>query len=295
MRMVSSRFWEGGRQSPRHGQVPQHLGAPVAQGHGQERVRDELVRRGGVAVAQELVVRISVGLRQEGHKVRRGLRPREVIGEGGRYGIVGLLSRVVPAELGEHPGLAGLGEQQGIGLRPGVGIDQIGGTAKGGDLRQDGIDGCLQRRDLAGQGEGPGALQRQDVGVVAVQPAVSERGVEGRLLHVGQQSRGHSLVHVGGGLPAATSMDGQLVHHALQRLLVEAMLEFIAAVVGWFASLRSTEAGVDLPSTWTCRASRADWLALEARPRVRLVLTAVGPEALAAMRPSAAERSAAKA
>ena len=78
-------------------------------------------------------------------------------------------------------------------------------------------------------------------------------------------------------------------------LLVEAMLEFIAAVVGWFASLRSTEAGVDLPSTWTCKASRALWLAFEARPRVRLVLTAVRPEALAAMRPSAAARSLAKA
>ena len=73
------------------------------------------------------------------------------------------------------------------------------------------------------------------------------------------------------------------------------MLEFIAAIVGWFASLRSTEAGVLLPSTWTCRASRADWLAFEARPRVRLVLTAVRPEALAAMRPSAAARSLAKA
>ena len=37
-------------------------------------------------------------------------------------------------------------------------------------------------------------------------------------------------------------------------LLVEAMLEFIAAIVGWFASLRSTEAGVLLPSTWrACR------------------------------------------
>ena len=67
-------------------------------------------------------------------------------------------------------------------------------------------------------------------------------------------------------------------------LLVEAMLEFIAAIVGWFASLRSTEAGVLLPSTWTCRASR-----------VKLVLTAVRPEALAATRPSAADRSAARA
>ena len=40
---------------------------------------------------------------------------------------------------------------------------------------------------------------------------------------------------------------------------------------------------------------RADWLALEARPWVRLVLTAVRPEPLAAMRPSAAARSLARA
>ena len=78
-------------------------------------------------------------------------------------------------------------------------------------------------------------------------------------------------------------------------LLAEAMLLFIAAVVGWLLSFRSTEAGVLLPSTSTWRASRADWLALAARPRVRLVLTAVRPEALAAMRPSAAARSLARA
>ena len=68
-------------------------------------------------------------------------------------------------------------------------------------------------------------------------------------------------------------------------LLAEAMLEFIAAVVGWLASLRSTEAGVLLPSTWTWRASRADWLALLASPRVRLVFTAVRLEVFEAMRP----------
>ena len=78
-------------------------------------------------------------------------------------------------------------------------------------------------------------------------------------------------------------------------LLAEAMLEFIAAVVGWLASLRSTEAGVLLPLTSTWRASKADWLALVARPWVRLVFTATRPEALAAMGPSAAARSAAKA
>ena len=78
-------------------------------------------------------------------------------------------------------------------------------------------------------------------------------------------------------------------------LLAEAMLLFIAAVVGWLASFRSTEAGVLLPLTSTCRASRADWFALPARPWVRLVFTATKPEALAAMEPSAAARSEAKA
>ena len=78
-------------------------------------------------------------------------------------------------------------------------------------------------------------------------------------------------------------------------LLAEAMLLFMAAVVGWLASLRSTEAGVLLPLTSTWRASRADWLALLAKPWVRLVLTAINPEALAAMEPSAAARSLARA
>ena len=37
-------------------------------------------------------------------------------------------------------------------------------------------------------------------------------------------------------------------------------------MVGWLASFRSTEAGVDLLLSSAWRASRADWLALEARP-----------------------------
>ena len=72
------------------------------------------------------------------------------------------------------------------------------------------------------------------------------------------------------------------------------MLLFMAAVVGWLASLKSTEAGVLLESTSTWRASKADWLALVARPWVRLVFTATKPEALARMEASAAARSAAK-
>ena len=77
--------------------------------------------------------------------------------------------------------------------------------------------------------------------------------------------------------------------------MAEAMLLFMAAVVGWLASLRSTEAGVLLPLTSTWRASRADWLAFVAKPWVRLVLTAINPEALAAMEPSAEARSLARA
>ena len=82
---------------------------------------------------------------------------------------------------------------------------------------------------------------------MTVQPAVSERqgGVEGRLGHVAQQSRGDSLINVVGCLPGR-QIDGQLVHHRFQgvgcghggrvALLAEAMLEFIAAVVdGWRA------------------------------------------------------------
>ena len=263
---------EGGRQSPGHRKVSQHVGAPeqierrpavpvlpVGQGHrhqccrdgsldlgngpvrrevdgahrrsdgavrlrrrvvgrkgrgdgcislddcpvGHQGVRDGLGHFRGGAVVPELVICVGVGLCQEGHEVRRDLRPREVIGESSRYRIVGLLGRVVSAELGEHPGLASLGEQQGIGLRPGVGItgqgqgpvvigqgdaegshgmevadlvgsdqqipsdlalpgrsiDQIGGTAKGGDLRQDpvygGLQRDLQRRQLRPVAKGP--------------------------------------------------------------------------------------------------------------------------------------------
>ena len=49
-------------------------------------------------------------------QVRRGFRPREVVGQSRRDGVVGPLDRIVPAELGGHPGLAGLREQQGVGL-----------------------------------------------------------------------------------------------------------------------------------------------------------------------------------
>ena len=42
-------------------------------------------------------------------------------------------------------------------------------------------------------------------------------GLVGRLRQVGQERRGHPLVHVGRGLPSG-HVDGQLVHHAFQRV-----------------------------------------------------------------------------
>ena len=73
---------------------------------------------------------------------------------------------------------------QGVGpgdlSRPGLGVDQVAAPARGqrGQLRQDRVDGALKAglrgRQVGRGGEGPGALQRQDVGVMAVQPRVPE-------------------------------------------------------------------------------------------------------------------------
>ena len=71
--------------------------------------------------------------------------------------------------------------------------------------------------------------------------------------------------------------------------------EFIAAVALYACSLVSTLSGVDLLSTTTSSASSADWLALPARLVGRLVFKAVMPLLFAAMRPSAAAKSLARA
>ena len=81
-----------------------------------------LVRCSGVAVVQELRIRVIFALGDAGHQVRRGLRPREVVGQRRRDGVVRLQDRVVPAELGDDPALAGLREQQGIHLSATVAV-----------------------------------------------------------------------------------------------------------------------------------------------------------------------------
>ena len=174
---------EGGGEGSRHGEIAQDVralqeaerrpagpGLAVAQGHGQERVRDELVRRGGVAVAGELGVRVVLGLGHGGHEVEGDLGLREVVAQGRRDGVVGLLDRVEIAQRGEDPALRGVagkgqgpiivreGDAQGTrGVQvadlicpgqqveghipgPGGGVDQIGRTAECGDLRQDAVD-----------------------------------------------------------------------------------------------------------------------------------------------------------
>ena len=205
--------------------------------------------------------------------------------------------------------LVGPGQQvPGHVADPSGGVDQVGGAAEGGDLCEDSVDGGLQGdlqvAEVSCRGEGPGVLEGQDVSVEAgVLESLS--GLVGRLGQVGQERRGHALVHVGRGLPGG-HVDGQLVHHALQR--VRCCHRRQGGVVGrgdagvhrcYRRMVRQLEVhrgrrafAVDLDLQ---AASRADWLALEARPRVKLVLTAVRPEALAATRPSAAARSAAKA
>ena len=60
------------------------------------------------------------------------------------------------------------------------------------------LQGGLQGREVRGAGEGPGDLERRDVGVVPVQAGVAQGqcGVHGGLLHVGEQRRGDELADV---------------------------------------------------------------------------------------------------
>ena len=301
------------RESCRDGGVP--LGR-CFEGH--QRIGDGLVHLDRGAIGDQLGVGVGLAFVDGRHHSDRDFSSREVIGEGRGDGVVGLLGRVRIAAEAQGPIVVGQGDAQGARgvevsnlvragqqvpghvAQPGGGVDQVGGAAEGGDLCEDPVDGRLQgelqRVEVPCRGEGPGVLEGQYLRVVPVEAGVLEglSGLVGRLRQVGEERRGDPLVHVRRGLPGG-HVDGQLVHHALQRVGRRDRRQ--GGVVGRSDAgvhrccrrvLRSTEAGVDLPSTWTCKASRADWLALLARPRLKLVLTAVRPEALAAMRPSAA-------
>ena len=81
------------------------------------------------------------------------------------------------------------------------------------------LQGDLQVAEVSCRGEGPGVLEGEDLRVVPVEAGVLQglSGLVGRLGQVGQERRCDSLVHVGRGLPGG-HVDGQLVHHALQRI-----------------------------------------------------------------------------
>ena len=64
---------------------------------GHEGIGYGLVHCSGVAVAGELGVRVVFGLHDAGDEVEGHFRLREVVGQGSRDGVVGLLTRVIPA------------------------------------------------------------------------------------------------------------------------------------------------------------------------------------------------------
>ena len=94
---------------------------------------------------------------------------------------------------------------------------------EGGDLREDAVDGGLQGdlqvAEVSCRGEGPGVLEGEDLRVVSVEAGVLQglSGLVGRLGQVRQERSRDSLIYVGRGLPSG-QVDGQLVHHGLQRI-----------------------------------------------------------------------------
>ena len=192
-------------------------------------------------VIGQLGVRVALGLVDGRHDGGGDFGSREVIGEGRGDGVVGLLGRVRIAAEAQGPVVVGELDAEGSGgvqvadlvgagqqvpdhvAQPGGGVDQVGGAAEGGDLCEDPVDGGLQgelqRVEVPCRGEGPGVLEGQYLRVVPVEAGVLEglSGLVGRLRQIAQERRGDSLVHVGCGLPGG-HVDGQLVHHALQRV-----------------------------------------------------------------------------
>ena len=73
--------------------------------------------------------------------------------------------------------------------------------------------------EVSCRGKGPGVLEGENLRVVPVEAGVLEglSGLVGRLRQIGQKRSRHPLIHVGHGLPGG-HVDGQLVHHALQRV-----------------------------------------------------------------------------
>ena len=208
---------------------------------GHQRIGDGLVHLDRGAVGDQLAVRVALGLVDGSHDGGGHFGSREVIGEGHGDGVVGLLGGIGIAREAQSPVVVGELDAQGSRsvqvtnlvsagqqvpghvAQPGGGVDQVGGAAQGGDLREDSVDGGLQGdlqvAEVSCHGEGPGDLEGQDLRIVPVEACVLEglSGLVGRLGEVGQERSRDSLVHVRRGLLGG-HVDGQLVHHALQRI-----------------------------------------------------------------------------
>ena len=223
-------------------QRPCDCGVPLCRGfEGHQRIGDGLGHLSRGAVIGQLGVGVGLALVDGRHHSDGDFGSREVIGEGRGDGVVRLLGRVRIAAEAQGPvvvgeldaqgarcvevaDLVGAGQQvPGHVADPSGGVDQIGGASEGGDLRQDPVDGGLQGdlqvAEVPCRGEGPGVLDSENLRVVPVEAGVLEglSGLVGRLRQVGQERSRDSLVHVGRGLPGG-HVDGQLVHHGLQRI-----------------------------------------------------------------------------
>ena len=145
------------REGCRDGGVP--LGrCPV----GHQRIGDGLGHLSRGAIVGQLGVRVALGLVDGRHDGGGDFGSREVIGEGRGDCVVGLLRGVRIAAEAQGPVVVGELDAQGARgvqvadlvragqkvpghvAQPGGGVDQVGGAAQRGDLRQDAVDGGLQ-------------------------------------------------------------------------------------------------------------------------------------------------------
>jgi len=153
---------------------------------------------------------------------------------------------------------------------------------------------------------GPGVLQSQNVRIVPVQAGVLQGlpDLISGLSQVGQQGGCNTLVDVGGGLPGS-HVDGQLVHDALERVGCRDLGE--RGVVGGsdagvhrrrgrvVSKLEVHRSGRALAVHLDLKGVQGELVGFVGQARVRLVFVATRPLALAAMSPSAAAKSEARA
>ena len=171
---------------------------------GHQRIGDGLVHLDRGAIGDQLGVGVGLALVDGRHHSDGDFGSREVIGEGRGDCVVRLLRGVRIAAEAQGPVVVGQLDAQGAcGVEvadlvragqqvPGHVADPSGGVDQvGGDPVDGGLQGDLQVAEVSCRGEGPGVLE--------------------------QQRSPDSLIHVGRGLPSG-HVDGQLVHHALERI-----------------------------------------------------------------------------